>query len=297
MKKIILFLLLFIQLEVMAQTTETYTNERGHTHLIGKSQKSDLLQEPYSQWYHETYNAYETDKGIIESSRKQAKNVSVKLYMGTWCGDSRRQVPRFYKVAEELGMAESEIALINLSSEDGLYKQCPTHEERGENIHRVPTFIFYKNDKEIGRIVESPITSFEMDMAQIFNGLPTAPRYTAVTYLNNLFETESLDSINSNFRDHYVKSLYLVNRNNSELNTYGNVLLDKEEYDKAILVFRINANIFRDEARMFNSLGNAYLESGNEAKAIETFKMALDKDSNNKYTSDILLKLATELKS
>ena len=28
------------------------------------------------------------------------KDVSVLCFMGTWCGDSRRETPRFYKIME-----------------------------------------------------------------------------------------------------------------------------------------------------------------------------------------------------
>jgi pentatricopeptide repeat protein len=44
-------------------------------------------------------------------------------------------------------------------------------------------------------------------------------------------------------------------------------------------------------------LGDAYLKNGDEEKAIETFKKALDKDVHKEYTSDILVKLSTQMKS
>ncbi len=37
----------------------------------------------------------------------------------------------------------------------------------GMEIHFVPTFIFYRNDEEIGRIVEMPYESLEKDMLEI----------------------------------------------------------------------------------------------------------------------------------
>jgi hypothetical protein len=38
------------------------------------------------------------------------------------------------------------------------------------NIVRVPTFIFYKNNSEAGRIIEVPKTSLEQDMVNILSG-------------------------------------------------------------------------------------------------------------------------------
>ena len=38
------------------------------------------------------------------------------------------------------------------------------------NIELVPTFIFYKNENEIGRIIETPEISIESDMLKILRG-------------------------------------------------------------------------------------------------------------------------------
>ena len=44
------------------------------------------------------------------------------------------------------------------------------NETEGLNIEKVPTFIFYKNGIEIGRIIESPEKSIEKDFLKILNG-------------------------------------------------------------------------------------------------------------------------------
>jgi len=38
-------------------------------------------------------------------------------------------------------------------------------------IKRVPTFIFYKNNVEAGRIIENPATSLEQDIVNILTGM------------------------------------------------------------------------------------------------------------------------------
>jgi len=47
------------------------------------------------------------------------------------------------------------------------YKRSPNGEEWGLNILRVPTIIFYKNGREINRIIETPNKSLEADMLKI----------------------------------------------------------------------------------------------------------------------------------
>ena len=51
--------------------------------------------------------------------------------------------------------------------------------EEGFNVLRVPTFIFYKDGKEIGRFVEHPIdgSSIEEDILKIVSGKPYTHPY------------------------------------------------------------------------------------------------------------------------
>ena len=83
--------------------------------------------------------------------------------MGTWCSDSRREVPRFYKILDEIEYPSENVSLINVNRDiEGL-----GDEVTGLEIHFVPTFIFYRNDEEIGRIVEIPYESLEKDMLEL----------------------------------------------------------------------------------------------------------------------------------
>jgi hypothetical protein len=64
-----------------------------------------------------------------------------------------------------------------LNNSDTAYKQSPGHEERGLNILRVPTLLIYENGHEVGRVVESPVTSLEKDMFAIVTKQPYEHRY------------------------------------------------------------------------------------------------------------------------
>ncbi len=46
-------------------------------------------------------------------------------------------------------------------------KLSPIGEYNSLDIQRVPTFIFYKNNIEAGRIIENPVTSLEQDIINI----------------------------------------------------------------------------------------------------------------------------------
>ena len=86
--------------------------------------------------------------------------------MGTWCGDSKRETPHFYKILEEAGFNFKNLELITVNRS----KRTPDNLQKGLNIFKVPTFIFYKNEKEIGRYVEYARESLEKDMLKITSG-------------------------------------------------------------------------------------------------------------------------------
>ena len=49
-------------------------------------------------------------------------------------------------------------------------KKTPTGSATKNSITNVPTFIFYKDGKEVHRIVESPVEFLEDDMLAILSG-------------------------------------------------------------------------------------------------------------------------------
>ncbi|MCB0473638.1 MAG: thioredoxin family protein, partial [Flavobacteriaceae bacterium] len=56
-------------------------------------------------------------------------------------------------------------------------KKTPDNLQEGLNITNVPTFIFYKKGKEIGRFVEYPRETLEKDILAIISGQPYKHSY------------------------------------------------------------------------------------------------------------------------
>jgi thiol-disulfide isomerase/thioredoxin len=134
--------------------------------LTGIQKREAILAAPYDTWFAPTYSMYSINKEITDKIQPLVADVSVKIFMGTWCEDSQREVPQFYKVLDLMKIADSKVELITVDKE----KETPDHLEDGFNITNVPTFIFYRDGKEINRIVESPVVSLEEDMLQILSG-------------------------------------------------------------------------------------------------------------------------------
>jgi len=133
--------------------------------LLGKANKKGLTNKEFRAWYKENYYAHELDTITIEALKPKLENVSIKVFMGTWCSDSQREVPALNKILEEAEYDQTKLEVIAVSHD----KDTPDHLEKGMDIQYVPTIIFYKNEKEIGRYVELAQETLEKDMLAILN--------------------------------------------------------------------------------------------------------------------------------
>jgi thiol-disulfide isomerase/thioredoxin len=173
MKKTILFsvpgIILFFLFNIAApgQDGKAVNYSDPETWLLGYFEADDFLSLPHSQWYNRGFDSYEfNDDSFIELSGMSFEDITITIVLGTWCPDSRREVPRFLKIMQSWGIPSEQITLIGVDS----YKIAPVENYQELNIERVPTFIIYKNKVEAGRIIEYPKSSLEQDMVDILRG-------------------------------------------------------------------------------------------------------------------------------
>ncbi len=138
------------------------------TWLLGYFKPDQLTHYPYSTWYLTGFDYYQpNNEAIAKLLNINKDDITIKVVMGTWCPDSRREVPRFMKVLDAWKFPVSNVTFIGVDDA----KQSPVGEYIKLDIHRVPTFIIYKNNIEAGRIIENPATSLEQDMVNILTGM------------------------------------------------------------------------------------------------------------------------------
>ena len=164
---------------------------------------------------------------------------------------------------------------------DEHYKQGPNGEEKGMQIHRVPTFIFKRNGKEIARIVETPQNDLLTDIGQIALGLPSQPNYKAANYLMNLLEEKSVEEVRADLNTYFYKTYDYLGKS-GELNTLGNVYLHSDRIEEAILVFEFNFYFFRYNPYIIGSYAKGLALKGETKKAKEFYERALKIDPENK---------------
>lgn len=141
--------------------------------LVGKKDRSALEQAPFASWYTTNYKRYTPDATQLPAIKEALDGVTITTFMGTWCNDSKRETPRMIKILDQASFNEDHLELITVDRS----KKKPLSFTEGNTIIRVPTFIFKRDGKEIGRIVEDPIESLEADMLKILNGEPYKHAY------------------------------------------------------------------------------------------------------------------------
>ncbi len=292
MKRIITFLIFFISLQFsFSQTTEPLTTDTdGKELLLGEIKKTDLTKNSFSSWFSKNYDDYLVNKSIVKNLKDSLNQYEIKVFLGTWCGDSKQEVPRLYKVLKAAKFSEKQLQVIAVNRTEDAYKQSPNHEEKGLNIHRVPTFIFYKEGKEVNRIVEHPKETLERDIHKIIIDKKYNPNYVAANYMDYLLSSKSIDSLKLD-ETALVPRLAEFVKGSRELNTYGYSLLRSNELEKALYIFDLNTKIFPYKYNVYDSLGEAYLKLENYTEALKNYYKVLSLKPDDKNAAEVIEKI------
>ena len=160
------FIALFIFATISVQAQEVnkkiYDTKKDMEILIGGCTRAGLADVEFGDFFHE-YESYEPEYQIISQLSSIGQSYGIVLVLGTWCHDSQEQVPRFFRILDEIGYPDDEIRIIAVDGE----KNYPGMETEELAIEFVPTIIFYQKKEEIGRIVETPEVSLEADWLSI----------------------------------------------------------------------------------------------------------------------------------
>lgn len=160
----IILVLLPLGLQAQGSSNDTRTINAQYT---GEIEEEDLINSPYTaRWYKPRYERYKSHSQSIKTIKKNINDYEIEAFMGTWCPDSHREIPRFFKILELTEYDRDNLTVYTLNSAFKSANQA----ENGKNITNVPTIIFYKDGKEVNRFVEHAQESLARDMAKIVSG-------------------------------------------------------------------------------------------------------------------------------
>jgi tetratricopeptide (TPR) repeat protein len=260
-----------VQTPVLNQET---VNASGQKIVNGHASVSILSTPICRDWFQAQYDVYQPDTAILRKLRPLLKNVRMDIFLGSWCGDSRRETPRMLKILQDAGMDTARIQLFFVDNSDAAYKQSIGGEEKGKFIHHVPSFLVYDLQKETGRIIESPRESLEKDLLHILNKTVYAPQYPGTQYWIQQFG-EAKKLVKETEIQSACKILSSLLQTGYELNTLGRVLMAAKEYTAAANVYRTNSMLFPKEAEIWMNLGNALEKAGEKESARLAYQKGL----------------------
>jgi len=108
-----------------------------------------------------------------DASRELAEvqpGAEVVVFLGTWCGDSRRELPRLWKAMDSgSGAVNFQIRYIGVDRA----KKEPADLVKEYNVLYLPTFIVRRGGREVGRIVETSPHGIERDLLALLTGKAT----------------------------------------------------------------------------------------------------------------------------
>lgn len=275
--------------------TAAHLDTRGNPMLLGIHPAEDLEKPPYGDWFNKNYADYKMDSATAGLLRPLVKGKTFELFMGTWCGDSKREIPRMLKILRYAGVNPAQVTLVMLDTHDSVYKQSPTHEERGKDIHRVPQLLVYDaRHREVSRIIESPVASLEKDLLLILQGMPYASAYPGALLLIRRLKTSDAAKLSGD-KEKLVAGLRPVVRTERDLNSLAWEWMRKsrpaEDREKALLALEVNIALFPNAPLTYDLLADLNVQLQHKEEARRYYKKVLELQPENAKTKEKLAKL------
>ncbi len=160
---IIILLALLSTLLPQEKFKSVIDEKSGKPMLVGEITREAFKDTSYYWWFNSEYEIYKPDKPVLDSIKQKLENIEITMVIGTWCSDSRREMPRLFKILDSLNFPQDKIKMIAVDRD----KKDLSGEAEKLSIELVPTFIFYRDGKGLGRITEAPVETLEKDMNRI----------------------------------------------------------------------------------------------------------------------------------
>ena len=134
--------------------------------MTGKLTRSVVEQIPGWTELHAGASAAQIDVDAAKKLATVPPGAEVTLIIGTWCVDSKREVPRLWQALDLAGPVPFAIETMGVDRD----KKSPGVEM---DVAYVPLVIVRRDGKEVGRIVESAPNGIEKDLLSLLDGTAT----------------------------------------------------------------------------------------------------------------------------
>jgi thiol-disulfide isomerase/thioredoxin len=167
MKYLVSLLFVAIAATSFAQTQYEVIEKSGRKILKGIINRDLLAKDSSFKWFRQQQEGYAPSADIVSGIKSKAGDIQYLVFGGTWCGDTRFLLPKFYSLLDTAGITEDHITLVGVDYS----KKAIGNLAEAFNIQRVPTFIVLKDGKEVGRVVEYGTTGqWDKELSEIVAG-------------------------------------------------------------------------------------------------------------------------------
>ena len=175
MKKIFIIItaIFLVNGSIFAQSqAEISRDDKGNKILKGIISRNELENDTaFTSWWAENLKGYTPQSQAVAELRKNT-NIQFITFMGTWCGDSKFIIPKFYSLLDAAGFPQDKVTLIGVDRS----KKTLSHLTEALNVINVPTIIVMSNGKEVGRVVEyGKYGLFDKELGEIIASIPASP--------------------------------------------------------------------------------------------------------------------------
>lgn len=143
-------LILLVSVTAAQHPYETLQERPNEKTFKGWLTRSVLEQESSFTWMQENYKAYQPHAQGLQTLRQYKDSVHFLIFMGTWCEDSHFIIPRFFALADAVGLSANRISLAGVDRNKTTWGQLTAI----LGVELVPTIIVYRQGKELGRVIE-----------------------------------------------------------------------------------------------------------------------------------------------
>ncbi|MBT5875761.1 MAG: hypothetical protein HOH43_20215 [Candidatus Latescibacteria bacterium] len=254
---------------------------------VGKFQRTHMTQSPFDEWFDSGYESYLPDSTAVAALNDLPESVELEVYMGTWCSDSTRDLPRLYRVMDAAGIREDKTRMYALSDHPGTFKQSPGGTEENYLIHRTPTILVLQDGKEMGRIVQNASQTIEQDLVDILNEESYTPRFTAEYRILKLLKDEGVEALVQR-KAALAEEVKTLGDPESLWHLAQYDLLFNNKPQEAIAVLDIHLIVNPESARGYFLMAQAYQDVGEADKAVEACTLSLRFEPNNEDAKALL---------
>ncbi len=251
--------------------------------LVGIVDSEDLQQDPFSEWFDSGYAQYEVQPEALAHLNEAMDDagLSIEIFFGTWCHDSKREVPRVLRVLDDAQVPASRVTLYALSDNPGVFKMTPDGHEHELLVHRTATVVVLRDGVELGRLVEKPSATLEEDLVAILAKSPAPVPYGAESAIHALYRADDKAPVQAPTRA-FLDELESLGDTDTLWHYAQYDLLFNGRPADAADVLHLFLTLHPDSALGYRLLAQAESDLGNTGAALFAIRRSLSLAPNNK---------------